>query len=145
MRHPSRKYPDVKTLKPGMVVYLLPIYVGRGKRGMEHLKEAEITKIGRKYVSVKEKSGKLWFPKTIQFDSTNNYLEKPGDYGRDYDLFFSVDEAKDFFLHEELMAKINTDSNYAHYLTTHQLKQICDLLEKGKRVYKSQEFNHKEV
>ena len=46
MRHPSRKYPDVKTLKPGMVVYLLPIYVGRGKRGMEHLKEAEITKIG---------------------------------------------------------------------------------------------------
>ena len=43
------------------------------------------------------------------------------------------------------MAKVNTNSNYAYYLTTHQLKQICDLLEKGKRVYKNQEFKHKEV
>lgn len=136
MGHPSRKNPDVKTLKPGMTVYLLPIYVGRGKRGIEHLKEAEITKIGRKYVSVKEKSGKLWFPKVLQFDMTNDYLEKPNEYyGRDYDLFFSVEEAKDYFLHGDLIAKINTGVNYAYYLNTHQLKQICDLLEKGKRIY----------
>ena len=43
------------------------------------------------------------------------------------------------------MAKINTKTNYAYYLTTHQLKQICDLLDKGQRIYEGLEFNNREV
>lgn len=136
MRHPSRKTPDVKDLKPGMTVYLLPW----DAKDKARVKEAEIVKIGRKYISVKEKTGQAWFPLLMQFDFNNSYLEKPGDYGRNFDLFFSVEEIDDFFLHRELMAKINTETNYAYYLTTHQLKQICDLLDKGKRIYKGLEY-----
>lgn len=141
MRHPSSKNPDVKTLKPGMTVYLLPTEAKDKLR----VKEAEIVKIGRKYVSVKERYSGGFFPLLYQFDFTDRYLEKPGVYGRSFDLFFSMEEIDDFFLHRELMAKINTKTNYAYYLTTHQLKQICDLLDKGQRIYKGLEFNNREV
>lgn len=141
MRHPSSKNPDVKTLKPGMTVYLLPTEAKDKLR----VKEAEIVKIGRKYVSVKEKYSGGLFPLLYQFDFTDRYLEKSGVYGRSFDLFFSMEEIDDFFLHRELMAKINTKTNYAYYLTTHQLKQICDLLDKGQRIYKGLELNNREV
>lgn len=142
MRHPSRKTPDVKTLKPGMTVYLLSC---DSKRDRRNIKEAEIVKIGRKYISVMEKYSGGLFPLLYQFDFTDNYLQKSGVYGRDFDLFFSTEEIDDYFLHMEMMAKINTETNYAYYLTTHQLKQICDLLDKGKRIYKGLEYNNREV
>ena len=142
MRHPSRKTPNVKDLKPGMTVYLLSLDSKRDKRNM---KEAEIVKIGRKYISVKERYSGGLFPLLYQFDFTDNYLQKSGEYGRDFDLFFSTEEIDDYFLHNELMGKIHTETNYANYLTTHQLKQICDLLDKGKRIYKGLEFKGREV
>lgn len=141
MRHPSSKNPDVKTLKPGMTVYLLPSEAKDKLR----VKEAEIVKIGRKYVSVKERYSGGFFPLLYQFDFTDSYLEKPGVYGRSFDLFFSTEEIDDYFLHRELMAKVHTETNYAYYLTTHQLKQICDLLDKGKRIYKGLEYKGREM
>ena len=129
MRYPFRKTPDMKDLKLGMTVYLLR-YGAKDKLGAV---EGEIVKIGRKYISIKEKRSSQFFPIVYQFDFTDGYLEKPGVYGRSFDLFFSMEEIDDFFLHQEMMEKINAMSNYAYYLTTHQLKQICDLLEKGKR------------
>ena len=131
MRHPSRKSPDVKTLKPGMTVYLLPC---DNKQDRQRAVEGEIVRIGRKYISVKRKVDVI-IPVLYQFDFTDDYCEKPGVYGRSYLLFFSMDEIDDYFLHRELMKKVHAEANYAYYLSTHQLKQICDLLEKGKRIY----------
>ncbi len=133
MRYPFRKTRDMKDLKPGMTVYLLRY----GAKDKLDAVEGEIVKIGRKYISVKEKKSSQFFPIVHLFDFTDGYLEKPGVYGREFDLFFSPEEIDDFFLHRERMAKIQTLSDYAYYLTTHQLKQICDLLEKGKRNYQS--------
>ena len=142
MRRPFRKTPNVKDLKLGMTVYLLPC---DNRRKKNEATEAEIVKIGRKYISVKERFNGGLFPLLYQFDFTDNYLQKPGVYGRDFDLFFSMDEIDDYFLHNELMGKIHTETNYAYYLTTHQLKQICDLLDKGKRIYKGLEYKGQEV
>lgn len=144
MRHPFRKTPDVKSLKMGMTVFMLPF---DGKRtDKSRVKEAEIVKIGRKYISVKMKDSSSLFPLLYQFDFTDDYYEKPDACGRrDYGLFFSMEEIDDFFLHRELIAKINTESNYAYYLTTHQLKQICALLDKGKRIYRGLEYKKQEV
>jgi len=75
----------------------------------------------------------------IQFDATNGYLEKLDRYGRSFELFFSLKEIDDYFLHRELVGKVNTMTNWAYYLNNHQLKQICDLLEKGKRIHRNEQ------
>lgn len=135
VRYSTRLNPDIKTLKPGMTVYLLPC----GAEDKRPVKEGEIVKVGRRYVSVKEKTGIAFFPVLIQFDATNGFLEKLGKYGRSFELFFSLKEIDDYFLHRELVGKVNNMSNYAYYLNNHQLKQICDLLEKGKRIHRNEQ------
>lgn len=125
-------------LPPKTGVYVgMPVYLT--KYGNEYKRTPDetiingvISKVGRKYVTVK--CG-YW---EEQFDMTDNYAQKPGPFGRDYVIHFSRMAVSDYFHCMKLRADILKRINAVDYLSKHQLQQISYLLDKGEEMQRKE-------
>lgn len=115
-------------IEKGQTVYLKA--VGNNARDREDIyyAEAEITKVGRKYIAVKHN----W--SEYQFEINNSYREKTI-YSPSWELYFSVQDIYDEEERVKLFRELNLEFNYiggsAKDCSLDQLKRIKSILDES--------------
>lgn len=126
---------DKKDFKIGQIVYLKIIEGSNAARYIdkpnkeEWILEKEVTKIGRKYISV-ARVGDTRFGEE-KFDIQNNFRHYYTVGGQDYELFISKKQILEHMESEELYDKIKSKfSNWKNNgkFTLQQLKKISEII-----------------
>lgn len=116
---------DIKAFKQGQTVYIMG--TDRRYRGEYAVREAEVVKVGRKYVTVSGRWGER-FKKTL---GDAPYLIEATEYGSPRILFPSEDAVREYREREELKEwmRLATGWEKSGCYTTEQLRDVKKILE----------------
>ena len=116
---------DIKAFEQGQTVYI--VGTDRQRRGERAVREAEVAKVGRKYVTISGRWGER-FRKTL---GDAPYLIEATEYGSPRILFPSEDAAREYREREELeeWVRLAADWKKIDCYTTEQLRAVKKILE----------------
>ena len=115
----------------GQTVYVHLIGdAARGKKSEECIKEGEVTSVGRKYLTVKEKKCGIW---EVKFDINNNFCHVYKTGAADYELFLTKEELDKAMWRRDARNAIRDRIQYSNIvskLTDDELEIIYGIVKK---------------